>query len=116
MSDTADMATTLVSDTAEPDAAPTPNGSGAPEPYVPAPAARTLMLGIDPSGQILQCDRHAPKFLGRSPGELLGADLSDLTADSAEQRDALAGLIDAVRSGRESTAMLSIKGEKGLIG
>jgi serine phosphatase RsbU (regulator of sigma subunit)/anti-sigma regulatory factor (Ser/Thr protein kinase) len=73
------------------------------------------MLGIDPSGRILQCDRHAPKFLGRSPGELLGAELSDLTAESAEQRDALAGLIDAVRSGRESTSMLSIKTGEGRV-
>jgi len=145
MSDTADMATTLVSDTAVsdtavpdttgpdatgpdttgpdttgpdstgPDATPTPNGSHGPEPFVPIPASRTLMLGIDPSGRILQCDRHAPKFLGRSPGELLGAELSDLTAESAEQRDALAGLIDAVRSGRESTSMLSIKTGEGRV-
>src|ERR1700733_12844685 len=115
MSDTADMAATLVSDAADVDAAPVSNGSeAAHESFVPTPAARTIMLGIDPSGQILQCDRHAPKLLGwRSAGELLGAELSDLTADSAEQRDALAGLIDAVRSGRESTAMLSIKAEKG---
>jgi serine phosphatase RsbU (regulator of sigma subunit)/anti-sigma regulatory factor (Ser/Thr protein kinase) len=113
MSDTADMATTLVSDTTEPDTAPAPNGSQAHDSVVPTPAWRTLMLGIDPSGRILQCDRHAPKLLGCSPGELLGAELSDLITDSAEQRDALAGLIDAVRSGRESTAMLSIKAEKG---
>jgi serine phosphatase RsbU (regulator of sigma subunit)/anti-sigma regulatory factor (Ser/Thr protein kinase) len=113
MSDTADMAATLVSDTADADA-PVSNGGEAHESFVPAPAARTITLGIDPSGQILQCDRHAPKLLGRrSAGELLGAELSDLTVDSDEQRDALAGLIDAVRSGRESTAMLSIKTEKG---
>jgi serine phosphatase RsbU (regulator of sigma subunit)/anti-sigma regulatory factor (Ser/Thr protein kinase) len=125
MSDTVDMAATLVSDTPDTGGAPEangpapsgplPSGTEAPERFVPAPASRTLMLGIDPAGRILQCDRHAPKLLGRSPGELLGAELGDLTADSVEQRDALAGLIDAVRSGRESTAMLSIKAEKGRV-
>jgi serine phosphatase RsbU (regulator of sigma subunit)/anti-sigma regulatory factor (Ser/Thr protein kinase) len=115
MSDTADIAATLVSDTDATGGAPAPDGGETPEPFVPTPGSRTLMLGIDPSGQILQCDRHAPKLLGRSPGELLGAELGDLTADSAEQRDALAGLMDAVRSGRESRAMLSIKADKGRI-
>jgi serine phosphatase RsbU (regulator of sigma subunit)/anti-sigma regulatory factor (Ser/Thr protein kinase) len=82
---------------------------------VPNPAARTLMLGIDISGRIMQCDRHAPKVLGRPPGELLGAELSNLTVDSPEQKEALSGLIDAMRSGRESTAMLSIYAEKGRV-
>jgi serine phosphatase RsbU (regulator of sigma subunit)/anti-sigma regulatory factor (Ser/Thr protein kinase) len=117
MSDTADIATTLVSDTADAvaDAGPKANGTGMPEPFVPIPASRTIMLGIDPSGQILQCDRHAPKVLGRTTGELLGAELGDLTADPVEQRDALAALIDAVRSGRESTTMLSIKAAEGRV-
>jgi serine phosphatase RsbU (regulator of sigma subunit)/anti-sigma regulatory factor (Ser/Thr protein kinase) len=112
-SDTADLSTTLVSDTAEAGGAPAPSVAEPSTSLVPNPAARTLILGIDLAGRILQCDRHAPKFLGRLPGELLGAELDDLTDDSAEQRDALAGLIDAVRSGRESTAMLTIKAEKG---
>src|SRR5215469_7168963 len=96
MSDTAEMA--------DASAAPVPN-----------PAARTLMLGIDISGRIMQCDRHAPKVLGRPPGELLGADLSDLTVDSPEQKEALTGLIDAMRSGRESTTMLTMHTEKGRV-
>ncbi len=118
MSDTADMAATLVSDPAGAGGASTPK---APEPEAavvasataaPGPAARTIMLGIDQAGRILQCDRHASKVLARTTGELLGAELADLTVDSAEQAEALAGLIDAVRSGRESTAMLSITTEK----
>ena len=113
MSDTADMSTTLVSDAAEPAPAPDSNGAGPSATLVPSSAARTLILGIDMSGRILQCDRHAPKVLGRSPGELLGADLGDLTASTPEQKDALAGLIDAMRSGRESTTMLSLLTEKG---
>ncbi|MGH3155417.1 MAG: SpoIIE family protein phosphatase, partial [Streptosporangiaceae bacterium] len=115
MSDTADIATTLVPDVADADAAAKANGAATPEPFVPAPASRTIMLGIDPSGQILQCDRHAPKVLGRTVGELLGAKLGDLTADPVEQRDALAALIDAVRSGRDSTAMLSIEADNGRV-
>jgi serine phosphatase RsbU (regulator of sigma subunit)/anti-sigma regulatory factor (Ser/Thr protein kinase) len=103
MSETADVSTTLMPEAAEP---ATP---------LVSPAVRTLILGIDMSGRILQCDRHAPKFLGRSPGELLGADLGDLTTDGAEQQETLAGLIDAMRSGRDGTAMLSIKAEKGRI-
>ncbi|HLX49964.1 MAG TPA: SpoIIE family protein phosphatase [Streptosporangiaceae bacterium] len=113
MSDTADTAT-LVSDPAE--ASPAAAAAKAPEPgaaVAPGPSARTIMLGIDQAGRILQCDRHASKVLARTTGELLGAQLADLTVDAAEQKDALAGLIDAVRSGRESTAMLTLTTERG---
>src|SRR5579875_192503 len=112
-SDTVDTATVPVSDAAGLDAAAA-NGTAAAAmarpgtALTPSPATRTIMLGIDPAGRILQCDRHASRILGRSAGELLGADLGGLTTGSPEQDDALAGLIDAVRSGRESTAMLSI--------
>ena len=102
MSETADMSATLGSETAD-----------RASPAGPGPAARTLILGIDMAGRILQCDRHAPKLLGRSPGELLGAELGDLTTDGTEQQETLTGLIDAMRSGRESTAMLELKAEKG---
>ncbi|HEY2579647.1 MAG TPA: SpoIIE family protein phosphatase [Streptosporangiaceae bacterium] len=115
MSDTADMAVTLVSDPAGASGTATAPPK-APEPgavVLPGPSARTVMLGIDQAGRILQCDRHASKVLARTTGELLGAQLADLTVDAAEQKDALAGLIDAVRSGRESTAMLTLTTEKG---
>src|SRR5438067_5573991 len=112
-SDTAGTSATLVSGTAEASPAAPAEGAEPSAPAAPSPATRTLILGIDPSGRILQCDRHAPKVLGRSPGELLGAELGDLTPGTAEQQDALAGLIDALRSGRESTTMLSLETEKG---
>jgi len=105
--------TSVVPDASGASPAPVPDGAAAAAPPLPGPAARTLILGIDLSGRILQCDRHAPKVLGRSPGELLGADLGDLTSGTAEQKDALAGLIDAMRSGRESTTMLSLQTERG---
>src|SRR5487761_1616785 len=116
VSDTAGTGPTLVSGASEAGPQPTPDGAAqrAPgTPLLPGPAARTLILGIDLSGRILQCGRHAPKVLGRSPGELLGAELGDLTTGTPEQKDALAGLIDAMRSGRESTTMLSLLTEKG---
>ena len=112
-SDTADMSSTLVSGAAEPSAAAAPEGAEPGAASVPSPATRTLILGIDLAGRIMQCDRHAPKVLGRSPGELLGAELGDLTSGTEEQKDALAGLINAMRSGRESTTMLSLETEKG---
>jgi len=112
-SDTADMGATLVSGAAEPGAATVAEGAEPGAASVPSPATRTLILGIDLAGRIMQCDRHAPKVLGRSLGELLGADLADLTSGTEEQKDALAGLINAMRSGRESTTMLSLETEKG---
>jgi serine phosphatase RsbU (regulator of sigma subunit)/anti-sigma regulatory factor (Ser/Thr protein kinase) len=112
-SDTADMSTTLVPGAAEPSPAAAPEGAEPGAASVPSPATRTLILGIDLAGRIMQCDRHAPKVLGRSPGELLGAELGDLTSGTEEQKDALASLINAMRSGRESTTMLSLETEKG---
>ncbi len=112
-SDTPDTSPPPVSETAGTSPAPAPEGAGPSASLVPSPAFRTLILGIDLSGRILQCDRHAPKVLGRSPGELLGAELGDLTSAAAEQKDALASLIDAMSSGRESTTVLSLQTEKG---
>src|SRR5216683_2015754 len=71
-------------------------------------SVRTIILGIDHSGQIVQHDRNAPKVLARSEDDLLGAHLSEVTADPAESQDALAGLLDAIGSDRESTAILTI--------
>ena len=46
------------------------------------PSVRTLILGIDRSGTIVQHDRTAPTILAREPGDLLGAHLSDITSDA----------------------------------
>src|SRR5215469_16492017 len=108
-SDTADMSATLVSGAAEPSEAVASEVAEPSAAAVPGSATRTLIRGIDPAGRIMQCDRHAPKVLGRSPGELLGAELGDLTSDTEEQKDALAGLINAMRAGRESTTMLCLE-------
>jgi anti-sigma regulatory factor (Ser/Thr protein kinase) len=88
----------------------------------PSPSSvRTLILGIDRTGRIVQHDRTAPKILARTADDLLGVHLSDITA--AGQRTGsddlpvqivtattagLATLLDAVKSDREANAVLTI--------
>ncbi len=87
--------------------------SGAPSPPGQGPlsslSARTLVLGVDHSGQILQHDRAAPGALGFKGNDLLGAHLGDLVDQPKQQQAALKGLLAAVRADRENTAMLAIK-------
>src|ERR1700730_11208698 len=45
-----------------------------------SPSVRTLILGIDRTGRIVQHDRTAPKILARTADDLLGVHLSDITA------------------------------------
>src|SRR5689334_25166454 len=82
-------------------------------------SVRTLILGIDYDGRIVQHDRNAAKILARQPEELLGAQLIELTssphgnhtaADQAQAQPnshaarptdaaaAVAGLLEAIRS------------------
>jgi len=115
-------------------------GSVAAESSHPAMSSsvRTLILGIDYDGRIVQHDRNAAKILARKPEDLLGTRLIELTPASshgtsahanndhasndqpaaaranshpARQVDsaaAVAGLLDAIRSDREGSAMLTI--------
>src|SRR5579859_4286390 len=86
-------------------------------------SVRTLILGIDYDGRIVQYDRNAPRILAREPDELLGAQLSDLTvsaagnaAHAARPMDGVAavgGLLEAIRSDREGSAMLTIETRDG---
>ena len=89
-------------------------------------SVRTLILGIDYDGRIVQHDRNAAKILARKPEDLLGAQLIELTSASphgtqpnaaqanshaARQVDgaaAVAMLLEAIRSDREGSAMLTI--------
>ena len=96
-------------------------------------SVRTLILGIDYDGRIVQHDRNAAKILARQPEELLGAQLIELTsgshgnhakADPAQGNSnpsrpgdaaaAVAGLLEAIRSDREGSAMLTIDTRDGL--
>ena len=96
-------------------------------------SVRTLILGIDYDGRIVQHDRNAAKILARKPEDLLGAQLIELTSgshgnnsqDGEAQADsnggrpsdaaaAVAGLLEAIRSDREGSAMLTIETHDGL--
>jgi serine phosphatase RsbU (regulator of sigma subunit)/anti-sigma regulatory factor (Ser/Thr protein kinase) len=90
----------------------------------PSPSSvRTLILGIDRTGRIVQHDRTAPKILARTADDLLGVHLSDITA--AGQRMGTGSddlpvqivsttavgiitLLEAVKSDREANAVLTI--------
>src|SRR6266496_2109043 len=96
-------------------------------------SVRTLILGIDYDGRIVQHDRNAAKILARQPEELLGAQLIELTSGShgnhakadpeqgnshasrpGDAAAAVAGLLEAIRSDREGSAMLTIDTRDGL--
>ncbi|HLJ99912.1 MAG TPA: ATP-binding SpoIIE family protein phosphatase, partial [Streptosporangiaceae bacterium] len=112
------------------------SGEGAFGPAGAGSSIRTLILGIDYDGRIVQHDRSAPRILAREPDELLGAKLTDLTTaatavpsssgsapdtDSAaedraappasgeRQAEAVAALLDAIRSDREGSGMLTVQ-------
>jgi len=85
--------------------------------------SRTLIVGVDKTGRVVQHDRAAGEILGGPSGRLLGSDLGSLITDGAADEDraarpgqpgpagasALRGMIDAACSDREGTAMLTIR-------
>jgi len=84
-----------------------------------SPSVRTLILGIDRTGRIVQHDRTAPKILARSSDDLLGVNLSDITASQPKDGGepvspdpnaifVVASLLEAIKSDREANDMLSI--------
>ena len=67
-------------------------------------SVRTLILGIDEDGRIIQHDRNAPEILPLDPDSLVGAHLGDLVAGRSTAEPALTQLLDAVKaSGVRST-------------
>lgn len=84
-------------------------------------SVRTLILGIDRAGMIVQHDRTASKILARSADDLLGVHLNDITAQvhgggpgaagaaNGRVADRDAGpLVEAARSEREANAVLAV--------
>src|SRR5215471_16954983 len=75
-------------------------------------SVRTLILGIDRSGRIVQHDRTASKILAGSSGDLLGVQLADITAaghaNGKRENDAVTTLLEAVKAEREGNAVLTI--------
>jgi hypothetical protein len=107
---------------AEPGIAGTPP-AGQPHPAL-ASSVRTLILGIDHDGRVVQHDRNAPRILAREATELLGAQLSDLTvapdggpgnqgSRPLDGAAAVSGLLEAIRADREGSAMLTIETRDG---
>ena len=97
-------------------------------PALMSSSVRTLILGIDYDGRIVQHDRNAAQILARRPEELLGAQLIELTSagahgnpahansHAARQADrvaAVSGLLEAIRADREGSAMLTIETRDG---
>ena len=74
-----------------------------------APSAQTLILGIAADGLILQHDRSAADILADRQGSLLGTRLTDFIAGPGEPAELLRGLIDVIRSDRETTAVISVR-------
>ncbi len=76
-------------------------------------SVRTLILGIDEDGRIIQHDRNAPEILPLDPDSLVGAHLGDLVAGRSTAEPALTQLLEAVKAGREATAVLPISTREG---
>ena len=76
-------------------------------------SARTLTLGIDKTGRVLQHDRNSADMLAYPGDALLGTELSSLLAGSSSHTIALEGLLSAALSGREGTAVLTFRTRDG---
>jgi serine phosphatase RsbU (regulator of sigma subunit)/anti-sigma regulatory factor (Ser/Thr protein kinase) len=77
---------------------------------LPSPSSvRTLILGIDPAGRIVQHDRSAPGIFHYEAETLLGVFLTDLVNETGETGSTVSSLLDAVGADREATAVLSLK-------
>jgi len=76
-------------------------------------SARTLTLGIDKTGRVLQHDRNSADMLAYPGDALLGIELSSLLAGSSSHTIALEGLLSAALSGREGTAVLTFRTRDG---
>jgi serine phosphatase RsbU (regulator of sigma subunit)/anti-sigma regulatory factor (Ser/Thr protein kinase) len=77
-------------------------------------STRTLILGIDKTGQIRQHDRGAGDVLATEPGELIGTELGTLLAvPDGPNAKVLQSLIDGACSDREGITVLSFRTANG---
>jgi hypothetical protein len=72
-------------------------------------SVRTLILGIDQSGRIVQHDRNAPEVLVYDSETLAGTPLSELVVGPTATGSPLDGLLEAAKAGREATAVLAVR-------
>jgi serine phosphatase RsbU (regulator of sigma subunit)/anti-sigma regulatory factor (Ser/Thr protein kinase) len=77
-------------------------------------STRTLILGIDKTGQIRQHDRGAGDVLATEPGELIGTEIGSLlAAPDGPSAKVLQSLIDGACSDREGTTVLAFRTANG---
>src|ERR1700753_1596981 len=65
-------------------------------------SVRTIILGIDHSGRIVQHDRNAPTVLGRPAEKLVGSSLSDLLLDPSPADDSEAKSAERKSAGHQA--------------
>jgi len=75
-------------------------------------SVRTLILGVDPAGRVIQHDRIAQEILDPPGGALLGAHVSDLVVGNSPTGTPLTSLLEAVKAGREATAVLTFRAQR----
>ncbi len=73
---------------------------------------RTLILGVDQAGRIVQHDRNAQEILAPTGGTLLGTHLSDLVVETPVPSMPLTSLLEAAKAGREATAVLTLRSQR----
>ncbi|HEV2375630.1 MAG TPA: SpoIIE family protein phosphatase [Streptosporangiaceae bacterium] len=74
---------------------------------------RTLILGIDRTGRVVQHDRSAQEILAPPSGTLLGTPLNDLVAGTPAHAGSIASLLEAANAGREAQAVLTFRAAHG---
>ena len=67
---------------------------------------------MDPAGRVVQHDRIAQEILAPANGSLLGTHLSDLVVGTSTTGTPLTSLLDAVKAGREATAVLTFRAQR----
>ena len=75
-------------------------------------SVRTLILGIDQSGRIVQHDRNAPEVFVYDSKSLAGTPLSELVVGPTGAGSPLDGLLEAAKAGREATAVLAVRASR----
>jgi serine phosphatase RsbU (regulator of sigma subunit) len=75
-------------------------------------SVRTLILGVDQAGRIVQHDRNAQEILAPTGGTLLGTHLSDLVVETPVPSMPLTSLLEAAKAGREATAVLTLRSQR----
>ncbi len=74
-------------------------------------SARTLVLGVNRSGKVIQCGQNAEGVIGHPPEDVVGEAAVDLFAE--DSRSALTTLLDALGSRQERTAVLGVIDSEG---